>query len=69
MDAGKVADLAKRIEQAEIKSNELKKGAETADRLYNSASCELSNLKIEFTRLVSPVLDKNTLSHPLTRSE
>ena len=62
-DAGKVADLAKQIQEAEKKVKELTELTRIAQLNQRSAENTLSNLYIEFTRASAPKLDKCTYEH------
>jgi uncharacterized coiled-coil protein SlyX len=60
-DAGKVADLARRISEQEAVVKNLRNAKAEADREYNSADVALSNLRLEFTRAAASNIDKSAL--------
>lgn len=57
MVAGKAAEIEKLKGQVSIAQNEAREASQVANRL----ECRLSNLKTEFTRLVSKELDASTV--------
>jgi hypothetical protein len=61
LDAGKIADLARRISEQEAVVKNLRNKKAEADREYNSADVALANLRIEFTRAAAPALDRGSL--------
>lgn len=64
LDHAVVSDLARRISDKLDSLVELRQAAEHASSELNSAQCELSNLRSEFTRLVNEHLDHSLVRNP-----
>lgn len=62
--ANESAVVLERILSLQEHVKQLAHAKSEADRAHNKATCELANLRIEFTRLVAPFIDRYTFENP-----
>ena len=60
-DQGKIADLARQIDEALADLEAKRKEKEEAVHVWNRAETKLANLRSEFTRAIDGQLDMDTL--------
>ncbi len=60
-DQGKIADLARQIDEALADLEAKRKEKEEAVQVWNRAETKLANLRSEFTRAIDGQLDMDTL--------